>query len=84
MSVSDKGSVLASGVTSDKQLESKYLSNTAGKNYTLYKSVKKSETTKDEMEANVYTFETEDGSISFIVNTYGIQMITAMPSTRRR
>ena len=75
MSVSDKGSVLASGVTSDKQLESKYLSNTAGKNYTLYKSVKKSETTKDEMEANVYTFETEDGSISFIVNTYGIQMI---------
>ncbi|MDE6551070.1 MAG: hypothetical protein K2M44_06225 [Clostridia bacterium] len=75
MSVSDKGSVIASGTTSNTQLESKHLIGAAGKSYSLYKSVKKSETTKDEMEANVYTFETEDGSISFIINTYGIQMI---------
>ncbi|MDE5617869.1 MAG: hypothetical protein K2I79_00065, partial [Clostridia bacterium] len=75
MSVADKGKLLTSSVTGSSALESKYLTNVAGTEYKLYLSKKKAATEKDEIEANVYTFETSLGSISFIVNTYGIQMI---------
>ncbi len=76
VSESNRGDPMISGTTSDALFNNDAFPEAAGVQYSIYVSEMTS-TIADgkKIDAPVYTFETEDGSISFIINTYGIQIV---------
>lgn len=76
VSESNRGEPMISGTTSDALFNNDAFPEAAGVQYSIYVS-KMTSTIADgkKIDAPVYTFETEDGSISFIINTYGIQIV---------
>lgn len=76
VSESNRGEPMISGTTSDALFNNDAFPEAAGVQYSIYVSEMTS-TIADgkKIDAPVYTFETEEGSISFIINTYGIQIV---------
>lgn len=76
VSESNRGDLMISGTTSDALFNNDAFPEAAGVQYSIYVSEMTS-TIADgkKIDAPVYTFVTEDGSISFIINTYGIQIV---------
>lgn len=76
MALEDYGTAMYSGTTSDASFNNDKFAEASGTAYTIY--VKDMQTTVADgrtIDAPVYTFVTADGSISFIINTYGIQIV---------
>ena len=76
VSESNRGDLMISGTTSDALFNNDAFPEAAGVQYSIYVSEMTS-TIADgkKIDALVYTFVTEEGSISFIINTYGIQIV---------
>ena len=76
VSESNRGDLMISGTTSDALFNNDAFPEAAGVQYSIYVSEMTS-TIADgkKIDAPVYTFVTEEGSISFIINTYGIQIV---------
>ncbi len=76
VSESNRGDLMISGTTSDALFNNDAFPEAAGVQYSIYVA-KRTSTIADgkKIDAPVYTFVTEEGSISFIINTYGIQIV---------
>ena len=70
------GAAMISGSTSDTSFNNEKFAEAPGTEYQIFVAQMSSEINDGrKIEAPVYTFVTADGSISFIINTYGIQIV---------
>ena len=76
MALEDYGSAMYSGTSSETAFNNDKFAEAAGTEYTIYvKDMTSTVADGRKIDAPVYTFVTADGSISFILNTYGIQIV---------
>ena len=76
MALEDYGTAMYSGTTSETSFNNDAFAEAKSVAYTIYvKDMTSVVADGRTIDAPVYTFVTEDGSISFIINTYGIQIV---------
>lgn len=76
MALKDYGTAMYSGTTSETSFNNDAFAEAKSVAYTIYvKDMTSVVADGRTIDAPVYTFVTEDGSISFIINTYGIQIV---------
>lgn len=76
MALEDRGTAMYGGTTSDASFNNDKFAEAKGTAYTIYvKDMQSTVADGKKIDAPVYTFVTDAGSISFIINTYGIQIV---------